>query len=90
MSRISLTRPSLARQIEDLLMRMARAGQIRDKVPDEELKRLLTQVSMEGNDMGSGGMREMGWFDCGKGDSAPTARSWTSRRFCKQSKPGSG
>lgn len=26
-------------------MRMARAGQIRDKVPDEELKRLLTQVS---------------------------------------------
>jgi hypothetical protein len=44
-SRISLVRPSMSRQIEDLLVRMARQGQLRGKVGDAELKGLLEQVS---------------------------------------------
>ncbi|KAJ9117508.1 hypothetical protein QFC22_004358 [Naganishia vaughanmartiniae] len=47
LSRIALTRPSLARQIEDLLVRMARSGQLRGKVGDTELKGLLEQVSAQ-------------------------------------------
>ena len=43
-SRIALTRPSLARQIEELLVRMARSGQLKGKVGDTELKGLLEQV----------------------------------------------
>ncbi|GHJ85088.1 hypothetical protein NliqN6_1490 [Naganishia liquefaciens] len=47
LSRIALTRPSLARQIEELLVRMARSGQLKGKVGDTELKGLLEQVSSQ-------------------------------------------
>ena len=43
-SRISLTRPQLASQVEDLLVRMGQQGQIRGQVTDEALKGLLEQV----------------------------------------------
>ncbi|KAJ9114093.1 hypothetical protein QFC20_001607 [Naganishia adeliensis] len=43
----SLTRPSLAMQIEELLVRMARSGQLKGKVGDTELKGLLEQVSAQ-------------------------------------------
>ncbi|WWD16850.1 hypothetical protein CI109_101282 [Kwoniella shandongensis] len=45
LSRISLTRPQLAAQVEDLLVRMGQQGQIRGQVTDEALKGLLEQVS---------------------------------------------
>lgn len=44
-SRISLTRPQLASQVESLLVRMGQQGQIRGQVTDEALKGLLEQVS---------------------------------------------
>lgn len=43
-SRISLTRPQMAQQVTELLVRMGQQGQIRGKVTDEALKGLLTQV----------------------------------------------
>ena len=43
-SRISLTRPQLAEQVEDLLVRMGQQGQIKGQVSDEALKGLLAQV----------------------------------------------
>ncbi|WWC68890.1 uncharacterized protein I206_102826 [Kwoniella pini CBS 10737] len=45
LSRISLTRPQLSAQVEDLLVRMGQQGQIRGQVTDEALKGLLEQVS---------------------------------------------
>ncbi len=45
-SRISLTRPQLAGQVEDLLVRMGQQGQVRGKVADEALKGLLEQVNI--------------------------------------------
>ncbi|EIW66180.1 hypothetical protein M231_00864 [Tremella mesenterica] len=45
LSRIALTRPELAAQVEDLLIRMGQSGQIRGKVNDENLKGLLQQVT---------------------------------------------
>lgn len=44
-SRIALTRPEMASRVEDLLVRMGQAGQIRGQVSDEQLKGLLQQVS---------------------------------------------
>lgn len=43
-SRISLTRPQLAAQVETLLFNMGQQGQIRGQVSDEALKGLLEQV----------------------------------------------
>lgn len=48
-SRISLTRPQLAQQVEALLVRMGQAGQVRGQVSDEALKGLLEQVSGRGH-----------------------------------------
>jgi len=45
LSRIALTRPQLAQQVESLLVRMGQQGQIRGQVSDEALKGLLEQVS---------------------------------------------
>ncbi|ORX36471.1 PDCD5-related protein [Kockovaella imperatae] len=45
LSRISLTRPQLAAQVEELLVRMGTSGQIRGQVSDDALKNLLEQVS---------------------------------------------
>jgi len=44
-SRIALTRPEMAIRVEDLLVRMGQAGQIRGQVTDDALKGLLQQVS---------------------------------------------
>jgi programmed cell death protein 5 len=43
-SRISLTRPQLAQQVESLIVRMGQQGQVRGQVSDEALKGLLEQV----------------------------------------------
>ena len=43
-SRIGLTRPQLAEQVEGLIVRMGQQGQIRGQVTDEALKGLLEQV----------------------------------------------
>jgi len=43
-SRIGLTRPEMASRVEELLVRMAQAGQIRGQVTDEAMKGLLQQV----------------------------------------------
>ncbi|KIR51836.1 hypothetical protein I315_05785 [Cryptococcus gattii Ru294] len=45
LSRISLTRPQLAAQVETLLVNMGQQGQIRGQVSDDALKGLLEQVS---------------------------------------------
>ncbi|WVR04122.1 hypothetical protein IAU60_001121 [Kwoniella sp. DSM 27419] len=45
LSRISLTRPQLASQVEAILVNMGQQGQIRGQVTDEALKGLLEQVS---------------------------------------------
>ncbi|TYJ56213.1 hypothetical protein IAR50_007115 [Cryptococcus sp. DSM 104548] len=45
LSRISLTRPQLASQVETILVNMGQQGQIRGQVSDEALKGLLEQVS---------------------------------------------
>jgi DNA-binding TFAR19-related protein (PDSD5 family) len=43
-SRIALTRPEMASRVEELLVRMGQAGQIRGQVTDEAMKGLLQQV----------------------------------------------
>jgi hypothetical protein len=43
-SRIALTRPEMSSRVEDLLVRMGQAGQIRGQVTDDQLKGLLQQV----------------------------------------------
>ncbi|WVQ83461.1 hypothetical protein IAT38_005602 [Cryptococcus sp. DSM 104549] len=45
LSRISLTRPQLASQVESLLVNMGQQGRIKGQVSDEALKGLLEQVS---------------------------------------------
>jgi len=47
-SRIALTRPEMSSRVEDLLVRMGQAGQIRGQVTDDQLKGLLQQVSRVG------------------------------------------
>ncbi|EST04603.1 PDCD5-related protein [Kalmanozyma brasiliensis GHG001] len=44
LSRIGLVKPQKARQITDLLIRMAQSGQIRGKIKEEQLIDLLDQV----------------------------------------------
>jgi programmed cell death protein 5 len=45
-SRIALVRPQRAQGIEDLLMRMAKGGQLRGQVSEEQLIGVLDQVSL--------------------------------------------
>ncbi|PWN92464.1 hypothetical protein FA10DRAFT_266222 [Acaromyces ingoldii] len=47
LSRISLVKPEKARAIQDLLIRMAQSGQVRQRVTEQQLIGLLDQV--EGN-----------------------------------------
>lgn len=44
-SRIALVRPERERSLQDLLVRMARSGQLRGRVTDEQLLGLLDQVA---------------------------------------------
>ncbi|KAG5457793.1 MAG: hypothetical protein BJ554DRAFT_2107 [Olpidium bornovanus] len=44
-SRITLVKPQKARGVEDLLIRMARGGQLRQKVGETELRDLLGQIA---------------------------------------------
>jgi hypothetical protein len=43
-SRISMTRPAVAKQIQQILLRMAQQGQLRGRVSDDQLVGLLEQV----------------------------------------------
>ena len=52
-SRIALVKPSKARSIQDLLIRMAQSGQVRQKITEHQLIGLLDQV--EGQGQGAGG-----------------------------------
>ena len=54
--RIALVKPDRAQSIEDMLLRMARGGQIRGKVSEDELVGLLSQV---GQDEKKGGIVKM-------------------------------
>jgi len=45
LSRIQLVRPERARGLQELLVRMARSGQLRGRVTDEQLLSLLDQVA---------------------------------------------
>ncbi|KAA1113451.1 hypothetical protein PGT21_031795 [Puccinia graminis f. sp. tritici] len=44
LSRIALVRPQRARQIEDMLIRMAQSGQLRGRVTEEQLISVLDQL----------------------------------------------
>lgn len=44
-SRIGLVRPDRARSLQELLVRMAKSGQIRGRVSDDQLVSLLDQVA---------------------------------------------
>ncbi|KXS18108.1 DNA-binding TFAR19-related protein [Gonapodya prolifera JEL478] len=45
LGRLSLTKPDVARSVEDLLLNMARSGRIQAKLTEKELIGLLEQVS---------------------------------------------
>ncbi len=47
MNRISIVKPQKARAVEDLLMRMARTGQLREKVGEGQLIELLEQMASQ-------------------------------------------
>ncbi|WP_297487311.1 DNA-binding protein [Thermococcus sp.] len=44
LGRVKLVRPELARQVELLLTQLYQAGQIREPISDEKLKRILAQI----------------------------------------------
>lgn len=44
LSRIALVRPQRARQVEDMLLRMAQTGQLRGRVTEEQLISVLDQL----------------------------------------------
>lgn len=44
LGRVKLVRPELARQVELLLAQLYQAGQIREPINDEKLKRILAQI----------------------------------------------
>ncbi|KAI8450715.1 PDCD5-related protein, partial [Phakopsora pachyrhizi] len=44
LSRIALVRPKRAREIEDMLIRMAQTGQLRGRVSEEQLIGVLDQI----------------------------------------------
>ncbi|KAI8324561.1 DNA-binding TFAR19-related protein [Martensiomyces pterosporus] len=47
LGRIAMVKPEKARAVEDMLLRMARMGQIRNKVSEDELKEMLEQINAE-------------------------------------------
>ncbi|MBW0474908.1 hypothetical protein O181_014623 [Austropuccinia psidii MF-1] len=49
LSRIALVRPQRAREIEDMLIRMARTGQLRGRVTEEQLISVLDQIEKAEN-----------------------------------------
>lgn len=55
LSRIGLVKPQKARQITDLLIRMAQSGQIRGRITEDQLIGLLDQVDQASSaDSGAG------------------------------------
>lgn len=44
LARVKLVRPELARQVELILVQLYQAGQIREPLSDEKLKRILAQI----------------------------------------------
>ncbi|KAJ1961086.1 hypothetical protein GGI12_003445 [Dipsacomyces acuminosporus] len=47
LGRIAIVKPEKARAVEDMLLRMAQMGQIRNKVSEDELKEMLEQINAE-------------------------------------------
>lgn len=45
MNRVSIVKPSKARAVEELLLRMAQTGQIREKVGESQLIELLENIA---------------------------------------------
>ncbi|SNX85706.1 related to Programmed cell death protein 5 [Melanopsichium pennsylvanicum] len=54
LSRIGLVKPAKARQITDLLIRMAQSGQIRGRITEDQLIGLLDQVDQANAEQGAG------------------------------------
>ena len=54
-SRIALVREQRARSIEDLLLRMARSGQLRGRVSEDQLLGLLEQIESSERSQGAAG-----------------------------------
>ncbi|GAB6101492.1 DNA-binding protein [Thermococcus atlanticus] len=44
LGRVKLVKPELARQVELILVQLFQAGQIREKIDDAKLKRILAQI----------------------------------------------
>jgi len=44
LGRVKLVKPELARQVELVLVQLYQAGQIREPIDDEKLKRILAQI----------------------------------------------
>ena len=44
LSRVKLVRPELAQQVELILIQLYQAGQIRERIDDARLKRILAQI----------------------------------------------
>ncbi|ADT84073.1 MULTISPECIES: DNA-binding protein [Thermococcus] len=44
LSRVKLVRPELAQQVELILVQLYQAGQIREKIDDAKLKKILAQI----------------------------------------------
>lgn len=47
LGRIALVKEERARAIEDMLIRMARSGQIKNKVTEDELKGMLEEINTQ-------------------------------------------
>eukprot|EP01027_Heterolobosea_sp_BB2_P000732 GEZU01001072.1.p1 GENE.GEZU01001072.1~~GEZU01001072.1.p1 ORF type:complete len:144 (-),score=37.61 GEZU01001072.1:21-395(-) len=45
LSRVALVKPERARQVEDLIIRMAQTGQIRSEIDEDRVKELLEQFN---------------------------------------------
>lgn len=53
-SRIALVKPQKARAIQDLILRMAQSGQVRQRISEEQLIGLLEQVEGQQGDESRG------------------------------------
>ena len=63
-SRIALVKPSKATAVQDLLIRMAQSGQVRQKISEQQLIGLLDQI--EGGASGGAGSTGSGSGSAGK------------------------
>jgi hypothetical protein len=83
-SRISLVKPTKAKQIQELLIRMAQSGQVRQKVTEQQLIGLLDQVEGQGQ-AGSGGGSGAGKITVSDRDKDQRSTQYPHRRFWRLS-----